>query len=116
MIEQQKQTYEFDEFRLDVMKRQLLREGEVVPLYSKAFDLLLLLFGGHLRRARTLLDLLADEFAPIDPLIDAEADGKTENRQKNDWQQPAGFPDDVFKRVFRREENAGDAAERTNRC
>ena len=35
--------YEFDEFRLDVAKRQLLREGEVVPLYSKAFDLLLLL-------------------------------------------------------------------------
>ena len=28
---------------MDVAKRQLLREGEVVPLYSKAFDLLLLL-------------------------------------------------------------------------
>src|SRR5258705_12889696 len=37
------ETYEFDEFRLDVAKRQLLREGEVVPLYSKGFDLLLLL-------------------------------------------------------------------------
>ena len=43
MIEQSRQVYEFDEFRLDVAKRQLLREGEVVPLYSKAFDLLLLL-------------------------------------------------------------------------
>lgn len=43
MIEETRQVYEFDEFRLDVTKRQLLREGEVVPLYSKAFDLLLLL-------------------------------------------------------------------------
>jgi Tol biopolymer transport system component/DNA-binding winged helix-turn-helix (wHTH) protein len=41
VIEDSKQVYEFDEFRLDVMKRQLTREGEVVPLYSKAFDLLL---------------------------------------------------------------------------
>lgn len=43
MVEESRQVYEFDEFRLDVAKRQLLREGEVVPLYSKAFDLLLLL-------------------------------------------------------------------------
>jgi Tol biopolymer transport system component/DNA-binding winged helix-turn-helix (wHTH) protein len=43
LIEQSRQVYEFDEFRLDVAKRQLLREGELVPLYSKAFDLLLLL-------------------------------------------------------------------------
>lgn len=43
LIEETRQVYEFDEFRLDVAKRQLLREGEVVPLYSKAFDLLLLL-------------------------------------------------------------------------
>src|SRR6478735_2195901 len=43
LIEEKRQVYEFDEFRLDVAKRQLLREGEVVPLYSKAFDLLLLL-------------------------------------------------------------------------
>jgi Tol biopolymer transport system component/DNA-binding winged helix-turn-helix (wHTH) protein len=41
VIEDPKQVYEFDEFRLDVMKRQLTRQGEVVPLYSKAFDLLL---------------------------------------------------------------------------
>src|SRR2546429_8416160 len=64
--------------------------GEDGRELGPAFDLLLLLFGGHLRRARTLLDLLADEFAPIDPLIDAEADGKTENRQKNDRQHPTG--------------------------
>ena len=43
MLEQNRQVYEFDEFRLDAAKRQLSREGEVVPLYSKAFDLLLLL-------------------------------------------------------------------------
>jgi Tol biopolymer transport system component/DNA-binding winged helix-turn-helix (wHTH) protein len=43
VIEENRQVYEFDEFRLDVTKRQLLREDEVVPLYSKAFDLLLLL-------------------------------------------------------------------------
>jgi len=43
LVEESPQVYEFDEFRLDVAKRQLLREGEVVPLYSKAFDLLLLL-------------------------------------------------------------------------
>ena len=43
MIDQQKQIYEFGEFRLDVMRRQLTRAGEVVPLYSKAFDLLLVL-------------------------------------------------------------------------
>lgn len=43
MIDGQKLNYEFGEFRLDVMKRQLWRDGEVVPLYSKAFDLLLVL-------------------------------------------------------------------------
>jgi Tol biopolymer transport system component/DNA-binding winged helix-turn-helix (wHTH) protein len=43
LVEENQQLYEFDEFRLDAAKRQLLREGEVVPLYSKAFDLLLLL-------------------------------------------------------------------------
>ena len=43
MTEETRQVYEFDEFRIDPAKRQLLREGEVVPLYSKAFDLLLLL-------------------------------------------------------------------------
>lgn len=43
MIEEVRQVYEFDEFRLDARKRQLTRDGEVVPLYSKAFDLLLVL-------------------------------------------------------------------------
>ena len=43
MIEGKKQVYEFGEFRLDVMKRLLTRAGDLVPLYSKAFDLLLVL-------------------------------------------------------------------------
>jgi Tol biopolymer transport system component/DNA-binding winged helix-turn-helix (wHTH) protein len=43
VIDEIKQTFEFDEFRLDARKRQLIRNGEVVPLYSKAFDLLLVM-------------------------------------------------------------------------
>ena len=39
----EKQVYEFDEFRLDLRKRQLICNDEVVPLYSKAFDLLAVL-------------------------------------------------------------------------
>lgn len=35
--------YEFDTFRLDVVRRLLLRDGEVVPLPPKAFDTLLTL-------------------------------------------------------------------------
>ena len=38
-----RKTYAFAEFRLDALKRVLLREGKAVPLNSKAFDLLLLL-------------------------------------------------------------------------
>lgn len=43
MIEPSKLIYEFDEFRIDVLKRQLTRGEIVVPLNSKAFDLLLVL-------------------------------------------------------------------------
>lgn len=35
--------YEFDEFRVDGTQRRLTRGGKVVPLHSKAFDLLLVL-------------------------------------------------------------------------
>jgi DNA-binding winged helix-turn-helix (wHTH) protein len=38
-----KRFYEFDRFRLDTVKRVLLREGEPVPLTPKAFDTLLAL-------------------------------------------------------------------------
>src|SRR5258708_10908630 len=58
MIDGQKPTFEFGEFRIDVMKRQLWREGQVVPLYSKAFDLLLVLAqnGGNLLTKDELLE------------------------------------------------------------
>lgn len=43
------QIYEFDNFQLDAVKRQLLRDGESVPLPSKAFDLLLVLIENNER-------------------------------------------------------------------
>ena len=39
--------YEFGEFRLDSTKRLLLREGGIVPLMPKCFDILLLLVSRH---------------------------------------------------------------------
>jgi Tol biopolymer transport system component/DNA-binding winged helix-turn-helix (wHTH) protein len=35
--------YEFDRFRIDLIERVLLRDGEIVPLTQKAFDLLIAL-------------------------------------------------------------------------
>jgi Tol biopolymer transport system component/DNA-binding winged helix-turn-helix (wHTH) protein len=43
MSGQEKQLYEFGPFRLDPLKRRLLRDGEPVPLTPKAFDTLLVL-------------------------------------------------------------------------
>ncbi len=43
MNRQEKHFYEFGPFRLDATQRLLLREGSVVPLTLKAFDLLLVL-------------------------------------------------------------------------
>ena len=43
MREQKHQIYGFDNFRLDVPNRQLLRDGRPVPLPSKAFDMLVVL-------------------------------------------------------------------------
>src|SRR5215471_13631714 len=43
MSDDQRQIYQFEDFRLDVLKRQLTRAGQVVPLPSRAFDLLLAL-------------------------------------------------------------------------
>ena len=58
MIEGDPQVYEFDDFRLDVLKRRLIRAGETVPLYSRAFDLLLVLVknGGRDLTKDELLD------------------------------------------------------------
>ncbi len=43
MLEQKRQIYGFDNFRLDVPNRQLLRDGESVALPAKAFDMLVVL-------------------------------------------------------------------------
>src|SRR5688572_27288232 len=50
MLEQKQPIYEFDNFRLDVSNRQLLRDGEPVALPAKAFDMLVVLVekGGRL--------------------------------------------------------------------
>lgn len=42
-----RQIYKFDNFRLDVGERQLLRDGKPITLPSKAFDLLLVLVENH---------------------------------------------------------------------
>ncbi|MGH9801566.1 MAG: winged helix-turn-helix domain-containing protein, partial [Blastocatellia bacterium] len=39
--------YEFGPFRLDAIKRLLMRDGEAVPLKSKDFDMLLALVVHH---------------------------------------------------------------------
>jgi DNA-binding winged helix-turn-helix (wHTH) protein/TolB-like protein/Flp pilus assembly protein TadD len=43
MLEQKQQIYRFDNFRLDVSNRQLLRAGSPVALPAKAFDMLVVL-------------------------------------------------------------------------
>ena len=43
MSHRSQQIYEFESFRLDVAERLLLRDGDVVPLQPKVFDLLLAL-------------------------------------------------------------------------
>ena len=43
MSGQEKHFYQFGPFRLDPVKRRLLRDGEPVPLTPKAFDTLLAL-------------------------------------------------------------------------
>jgi DNA-binding winged helix-turn-helix (wHTH) protein/TolB-like protein/Flp pilus assembly protein TadD len=50
MLELKRQIYGFDNFRLDVPNRQLLRDGRPVPLPAKAFDMLAVLIekGGRL--------------------------------------------------------------------
>lgn len=43
MNEQKSSFYDFESFRIDALKRQLLRDGEVLPITSKAFSTLLIL-------------------------------------------------------------------------
>jgi DNA-binding response OmpR family regulator len=51
-VEQLGHFYEFDSFRLDVMRRLLWRNGAQVPLTPKAFDLMLALVQHHGDRTR----------------------------------------------------------------
>src|SRR5688572_550569 len=50
MFGQLKTSYEFGPFRVDTRERQLTRNGEVVPLRPKVFDILLMLVqnSGHI--------------------------------------------------------------------
>jgi DNA-binding winged helix-turn-helix (wHTH) protein len=50
MFWQTKTSYEFGPFRVDARERQLLRNGELVPLTPKVFDILLVLAksSGHI--------------------------------------------------------------------
>jgi TolB-like protein/Tfp pilus assembly protein PilF len=50
MFDQLKTSYEFGPFRVDTRERQLIRNGEVVPLRPKVFDILLMLVqnSGHI--------------------------------------------------------------------
>jgi len=47
MSQQIKRFYEFDNFRIDLTERALLREGEFVSLTQKAFEVLLALVEGR---------------------------------------------------------------------
>jgi len=47
MSKQNRHSYEFGPFRVDTLNRQLLRDGQVVPLKAKAVDTLLLLIEGR---------------------------------------------------------------------
>src|SRR4030095_3972752 len=50
--------YEFDQFRVDTLEGLLWRDGEVVRLTPKAFDMLVLLLenNGHLVRKEELME------------------------------------------------------------
>ena len=71
MSKQMSHLYEFGPFRIDVAERQLLREGEAVPLTPKAFETLLLLVesAGHTVEKDELMrrlwpDTFVEEGAP----------------------------------------------------
>ena len=50
MFWQTQTSYEFGPFRVDTRERQLLRDGKIVPLRPKVFDILLMLVqnSGHI--------------------------------------------------------------------
>src|SRR5918998_5702701 len=74
MSEQIKHFYEFGPFRLDPLKRRLMRDGEPVRLTPKAFDLLLVLVE---ERGRTVEK---DElFAKVWPGVTVEENNLNQN-------------------------------------
>lgn len=90
MVENPGHLYEFGSFRLDVAERLLLRDGEVVPLKPKAFDLLLAFLQqpGRLVEKEALLKAVwPDSFVEENNLTDnisrlRKALGEGENGQK----------------------------------
>jgi pimeloyl-ACP methyl ester carboxylesterase/DNA-binding winged helix-turn-helix (wHTH) protein len=58
-------VYQFGPFRLDVLERRLLRDGELVPLAGKPFDTLVLLVegAGALQKQQVLIDRLWPDVA-----------------------------------------------------
>jgi TolB-like protein/tetratricopeptide (TPR) repeat protein len=65
MFWQTNKAYEFGPFRLDARERRLLRNGEVVPLRPKVFDILLVLVqnGGHILSKDEVMKLVWPETA-----------------------------------------------------
>ncbi|MGE0882810.1 MAG: winged helix-turn-helix domain-containing protein [Blastocatellales bacterium] len=90
MAENLRHLYEFGPFRLDVAERLLLRQGKVVPLTPKAFDLLLALLqqsGRLVEKGALLKAVWPDTFVEENNLADnisrlRKALGEGENGQK----------------------------------
>ena len=64
MSEEKRTTYRFGDFTVDSRRRVVLREGEAVPLVSKAFDLLLVLLeseGRELSKEELMRRIWADQ-------------------------------------------------------
>jgi DNA-binding winged helix-turn-helix (wHTH) protein len=64
MSEEKRTTYRFGDFTVDSRRRVVLREGEAVPLVSKAFDLLLVLLeseGRELSKEELMSRIWADQ-------------------------------------------------------
>src|SRR5215203_4076616 len=73
MSENPKHFYEFGEFCVDPVERQLLRDGQVIPITPKAFETLCLLVenSGHLlEKDRLMESLWADAFVEEGNLAD----------------------------------------------
>ena len=73
MAKDSKHFYEFGPFRLDAVERQLRRDGEVLPLTPKAFEVLLLLVRNSqhvLKKEEVLAEVWKDSFVEEKNLTD----------------------------------------------